>query len=163
MKPSTKLFCALVIFFAFQSIVSAQKTLLKRAAGLLGADLAFARMAEKKNPRAAFEFYMAEEIIFVPVGDTLMTERKKILDYFSDPSMTKIRWKPLRAEVAKSNDFGYTYGVSEMTFKTDDGKMTTRYYNYVSVWRKDKKGVWRMIVDMGNSHPATAGAELFKK
>ena len=120
-------------------------------------------MAEEKNPREAFEFYMAEDIIFVPVGETLMTDRRKIIEYFSDPSITKIRWKPLRAEVAKSNDFGFTYGVSEMTFKADDGTPTTRYYNYTSVWRKNKKGAWKMIVDMGNAHPAKAGAELFSK
>jgi ketosteroid isomerase-like protein len=164
MKLSNKLLYVLIALFAVQSIISAQnKTLSKRASALLAADQSFARMAEERNPREAFEFYMADDIIFVPVGETLMTDRKKIIEYFSDPGVTKIRWRPLRAEIAKSNDFGFTYGVSEMTFKTDDGKKTTRFYNYVSVWRKNKKGEWRMIVDMGNSHPAAAGTELFKK
>lgn len=138
-------------------------TALKRAEQLLEVDKTFAEMAEEKNPREAFEFFMADDIIFVPVGETLMTDRKKIIDYFSDPSITKIRWKPMRAAVANSNDLGFTYGISEMTFKTDDGKMTTRYYNYVSVWRKNDKGAWKMIVDMGNSHPLTAGEKLFRK
>lgn len=163
MKKAIKVLILCAVVFAAQIDIFAQKdsAAAKRAAALLAADQSFARMAEEKNPREAFEFYMADDIIFVPVGETLMTDRKKIVDYFSDPGVTKIRWKPVRAEAAKSNDLGFTYGVSEMTFKTDEGKTTTRYYNYVSVWRKNKKGEWRMIVDMGNSHPAAAGAELF--
>lgn len=165
MKKIVNFFVFCSVIFAVQTSLYAQNgATIKRAAALLEADRAFARMAEEKNPREAFEFYMADDIIFVPVGETLMTDRQKIIEYFSDPSITKIRWKPLRAEVAKSNDFGFTYGVSEMTFKADDGgEATTRYYNYTSVWRKNKKGAWKMIVDMGNSHPAKAGAELFPK
>lgn len=164
MKKIVNFFVFCSFIFAVQTSIYAQNgAMTKHAAALLEADRAFARMAEEKNPREAFEFYMADDIIFVPVGETLMTVRKKIIEYFSDPSITKIRWKPLRAEVAKSNDFGFTYGVSEMTFKADDGSATIRYYNYASVWRKNKKGAWKMIVDMGNSHPAKAGAELFTK
>lgn len=154
----TKISVLLTILLTAMTVFS-QTTSDKNARQLLDADKAFARMSVEKNPTDAFEFYMAEDIIFVPMGEKLMTDRAAIIKYFSD-GVVSIAWTPMRAEVAKSKDFGYSYGVSEMKFKDKDDKVVTRYYNYISVWRKNKKGEWKMIVDMGNPHPAPTADNL---
>lgn len=151
MNIINKLLSIVSLALTLNAVVCAQAA--KSGDQLLEVDKAFARMSIEKNPTEAFEFYMADDIIFVPMGEKLMTDRRAIIKYFSD-GIVSIAWTPMRAEVAKSNDLGYTYGVSEMKFKADDGKTVTRYYNYISVWRKNKKGAWKMIVDMGNPHPA---------
>ena len=60
-----------------------------------------------------------------------------------------LTWKPLRAEAARSGDLGYSYGTYE--FKgTKDGKPVTDAGKYTSVWKKQKDGQWKIIVDVGN-------------
>ena len=55
--------------------------------------------------------------------------------------------------MASSGDLGYTYGNFVFKSKNKDGP-TVHYGKYMSVWRKQKDGSWKVVVDMGNSSPA---------
>ncbi|MDP2688399.1 MAG: nuclear transport factor 2 family protein [Aequorivita sp.] len=59
-----------------------------------------------------------------------------------------ITWHPIKAEVARSGELGYSWG--NWQFKTPD---TTYYGNYVTIWKKKEDGKWKMILDGGNSTP----------
>lgn len=59
-----------------------------------------------------------------------------------------ITWYPVKAEVAKSDDLGYSWG--NWQFKTQD---TTYYGNYVTIWKKQSDGRWKMLLDGGNNTP----------
>jgi hypothetical protein len=54
------------------------------------------------------------------------------IDYLSQVNDTayKLSWKPSKGEIAKSGDFGYTYGIYEFT--TAD---TVIRGTYVNVWK----------------------------
>ena len=55
-------------------------------------------------------------------------------------------WEPLRAEVAAADDMGFTYGTWRIAVhgqQRSTGK-------YLSVWRRDESGAWRVLVDTGN-------------
>jgi ketosteroid isomerase-like protein len=63
---------------------------------------------------------------------------------FADPKFV-LRWEPLGAEV--SGNLGYTYGL----YRSSNG-----YGKYVSVWKKQRDGSWKIVVDAGNTSPAPA-------
>jgi ketosteroid isomerase-like protein len=54
-------------------------------------------------------------------------------------------WKPKGGFLAKSNDLGYTYGVYKII--TGDSALTG---TYLSIWRKQKDGTWKVVLDTGN-------------
>jgi ketosteroid isomerase-like protein len=56
--------------------------------------------------------------------------------------------------MAASGDLGYTYGNYQLKAKDKDGKVVTRYGKYASIWKKQKDGSWKVVLDMGNSSPA---------
>jgi ketosteroid isomerase-like protein len=61
---------------------------------------------------------------------------------------------PVKAEMAASGDLGYTYGTYVFEDKDQDGKLITAYGKYATVWKKEKDGSWKVVMDMGNSAPA---------
>jgi ketosteroid isomerase-like protein len=69
------------------------------------------------------------------------------------PEGTTLTWMPVKAEMASSNDLGYTYGNYVFTAKNKEGKLVANYGKYTSIWRKQKDGQWKVVVDMGNSSP----------
>jgi ketosteroid isomerase-like protein len=56
----------------------------------------------------------------------------------------EMSWQPMYSEVARSGDLGYTYGSYELrdarTHKAAKGY-------YVRVWKRNKKGVWKIALD----------------
>jgi ketosteroid isomerase-like protein len=62
----------------------------------------------------------------------------------------KLRWTPDHADCGASADLGYTYGHATRESTGKDGKPVTATSNYVTVWRKQPDGVWRVIFDLGN-------------
>ena len=58
-------------------------------------------------------------------------------------------WEPVKAEVARSGELGYSWGNWKFV-KTD----TTFYGNYFTVWKRQKGGKWKVALDGGNSTPA---------
>ncbi len=70
------------------------------------------------------------------------------------PEGTSLTWTPVRGDMAASGDLGYTYGNYVFKHKGKDGKPITDYGKYTSIWKKQKDGSWKVVVDMGNSSPA---------
>jgi ketosteroid isomerase-like protein len=80
---------------------------------------------------------------FPVVGKLAFSER-----FLSRPDIKTISWAPEEAESSASGDLGYSWG--NWKFVTPD---TTYYGNYVTIWKKDTGGKWRMLLDGGNSTP----------
>ena len=69
------------------------------------------------------------------------------------PEGTSLTWTPVKADMAASGDLGYTYGNYVYTAKNKDGKLVASYGKYTSIWKKQKNGQWKVVVDVGNSSP----------
>jgi ketosteroid isomerase-like protein len=69
------------------------------------------------------------------------------------PEGATLTWTPVKAAMAASGDLGYTYGNYIYTAKNKEGKLVANYGKYTSIWRKQKNGQWKVVVDMGNSSP----------
>jgi len=65
----------------------------------------------------------------------------------------KLRWAPVRAEVAASGDLAFTTGRWTLEAKGEDGKPVRDEGEYVTVWRRSGGGPWRALLD-GSLQPA---------
>jgi ketosteroid isomerase-like protein len=74
------------------------------------------------------------------------------------PEGTSLTWTPEKAEMSASGDLGYTYGSYVFTFKGADGQLVPKRGKYMSIWKKQGDGQWKVAVDMGSVSPdAVAG------
>ncbi len=63
-----------------------------------------------------------------------------------------ISWKAIKIDVSQSCDLGYSFGNWEYKTLTENGD-TTYYGNYFTVWKKQKDGSWKYVLDGGNDTP----------
>jgi ketosteroid isomerase-like protein len=128
-----------------------------------GSDLLFQLEADfaadvARHGHDAFLTYFAEDGVEVVDGggfDTKDAMRKQP----PWPDGTSLTWTPAKAEMAASGDLGYTYGNYVYTVKNKEGKLVANYGKYTSIWKKQKDGQWKVILDMGNSSPAPKSAK----
>jgi len=64
-----------------------------------------------------------------------------------------LQWEPVASGVSKSLDLGYTFGEWELRMNRINQKDTLMYGNYITVWKKQKDGSWKYILDGGNDTP----------
>jgi ketosteroid isomerase-like protein len=62
-----------------------------------------------------------------------------------------LTWHGNKVGVARSGDLGYTTGTYEWTLKTGSGKTATDKGKYLTVWKKEADGSWKVLYDMFNS------------
>ena len=74
--------------------------------------------------------------------------------YASRDAASSLTWRPIYAYVAASRDLGFTIGESVSTGRGPSGAAVQRFGKYLTVWRREKDGVWRFVVDGGSASPA---------
>jgi ketosteroid isomerase-like protein len=119
---------------------------------LIETDKAFSRMSVEKGLNAAFIHYADDSVVKVRDGNfPLIGKDSMIRIYLSRPDSGMIlKWKPVKAEISRSNDLGYTFGDWELYLKARD---TTLYGNYISIWKKQSDGTWKYVLDAGSNTP----------
>jgi ketosteroid isomerase-like protein len=121
---------------------------------LVAAERAFAADASARSTRAAFLAYLAEDgLVFDPgpsSGQRVWGARKE--------NKSRLEWAPELAEVAASGDLGYTSGPWRYT--PEGAEKPVAFGHYFTVWRKDKDGKWKVLIDHGVSHGEVAFPEV---
>ena len=109
--------------------------------------------AVAEHGHEAFVTYFAEDGVELDDGGGI-SSRDAIRKQPPWPEGTSLTWTPVKADMAASGDLGYTYGNYVFKSKDKEGKPVTHYGKYMSIWKKQKDGSWKVVVDMGNSSPA---------
>jgi len=73
--------------------------------------------------------------------------RQAVLPMFADPEF-ELTWNPTFA-AAGSGNLGYTVGTYELTLTGEVG-LDTGTGTYLTVWRRDEDGAWRVEADIGS-------------
>lgn len=76
--------------------------------------------------------------------------RALITGFYSMPGMS-IHWQATKVEAARSGDLAYSSGTYELGFMDPKGKPLTDHGKYVTVWRKQADGSWKVAMDIFNS------------
>lgn len=122
---------------------------------MLQTDRDFAAMAQAESVPAAFAMYAAEDVRMLPDGGAAYTGRDNMIERFANwPEDATLEWTPVEGMAGAAGDFGFTWGNYVFTVIGADGAETVEHGKYVSVWRREKDGAWKFVVDIGNSNPA---------
>ena len=147
-----RLFVVVLICSVFGGTLLAQKkTAAVDPAVLMKADSEFDRATAEKGIAAWVSFF-AEDGMQVTVDGNIQG-RKAIREYMS-PAFARpgfaLRWKPTYADISRSGDLGYTTGTYEIRGKTPQGQEVSRTGRYVTIWKKQADGSWKVVADIGN-------------
>jgi uncharacterized protein (TIGR02246 family) len=112
--------------------------------------------ATARNGADGWASYFAEDGKMYGADGNLLTGRPAIRELmaplFGNPK-NSLRWEPTFAAVSRSGDLGYTTGKSKRRSLDTDGQMTERDGRYLTIWRKQQDGSWKVEIDVGNSGP----------
>jgi ketosteroid isomerase-like protein len=73
------------------------------------------------------------------------------------PKDYQLTWTPTDGLMGPSADMGYTWGHFEGHSKDANGNPVTTTGRYMTIWRRQKDGSWKVILDAGANEPAAAG------
>jgi ketosteroid isomerase-like protein len=120
---------------------------------LLQADRDFALYAQQHGVATAFREFAAPDALSLPMGEVPVRGREAIFRAMSDFPPGELRWRPVGADLARSGDLGYTWGTYEFRAPDAGGKPAPRHGKYVTVWKRQRDGSWKYVVDIGNASP----------
>jgi ketosteroid isomerase-like protein len=66
----------------------------------------------------------------------------------NDPAMS-ITWKPLQAVISEAGDMGFTVGSYQVTKANGQSRTVAGTGKYVTIWRKQPDGAWKVVFDSG--------------
>jgi ketosteroid isomerase-like protein len=117
----------------------------------------FMRAAAERGS-AGYMAYYADDAVEVPNGGPIIQGKVNIAKGmgFLDEKDNHLTWTPVGADISASRDLGYTYGTFKFRSKDKDkdGKAVVDYGKYTSIWKKQKDGSWKIVLDMGNASAA---------
>ncbi len=85
-----------------------------------------------------------------PIAEGREEIAKAFTGFFALPNLN-IRWHADKASVAHSGELGYTSGKYQMSFSDPSGKTISDNGKYVTVWKKQADGTWKVQLDIFNT------------
>ena len=144
---------ALTILLMAAMPSSAQKKLSAAENAIRAADQEWARVFGVKDLKGSLEFCADDASFMAPNAPIAIGKDaigKSFAAFFTLPDL-KITWHPIKIEVAGSGELGYSTGAYDMTFNDPAGKTITDRGKYMTVWKKQTNGRWKVIYDIFNS------------
>ncbi len=119
---------------------------------ILRLDAEWSQAAQDRDVDRAVSFWADDAIVFPP-GSPAVAGKAAIREFVAKSFRTpgfSISWKTTTVSVSRSGDIVYTTGTNRVTFSAPDGKQVTVEGKAVAVWRREKDGVWKCVVDIWN-------------
>jgi ketosteroid isomerase-like protein len=120
----------------------------KARLSLMDSDNAFSNLSAEKGMKHAFiEYIDSNGVLLRP--NIIPIAGADAVDYIialKDEGYI-MTWKPTSATVANSGELGYTYGTYLLQPSAKD---TVFYGTYVSIWKKQKDGKWKFVLQSAN-------------
>lgn len=139
----------LLSFFAFFAGKTFSQHFSPALQSLINAEKAFASRSKETNTRRAFLDFLAPDAILLDGGK----EVNGIQLWTTRPeSSSLLFWEPVYADIASSNDFGWTTGPYWL-YKTRSDTVAAFKGYYSTVWGKQPDGTWKVLFDLGGGIP----------
>lgn len=123
------------------------------AAAIQRLDELWSATAARNDVAGTVAFY-ADDAVLLPPNAPMATDQKSIRQSWAallSPNAA-VSWKASKAEVAKSGELGYLYGTYELSIKDPKGGPPVHDTGkFVEIWKKQRDGKWKCIVDTYNS------------
>lgn len=125
----------------------------KAADAIKTADQQWAAAAAVKDLDKSVSFCGPDAAILVPnapAAEGPDAIRKWFQDVFNIPGF-KLLWHATESAAAKSGDLGYSRGTYELSYTDPSGKQISDHGKYITVWKKQSDGSWKVLRDIFNS------------
>ena len=128
---------------------------------LIKTDEEFSEKSVNEGIAAAFIAYTDDDVVLMRDKHFPISGKKELIKYYSNIKNEgdKLEWHPVKAEIAKSGELGYTFGNWKYTPKNNTN---ITFGNYVTIWKKQKEGDWKFVLDGGNTTPAPNKVQMKK-
>ncbi|MGC1461437.1 MAG: nuclear transport factor 2 family protein [Terracidiphilus sp.] len=73
------------------------------------------------------------------------------------PRDYQLSWTPTDAMMGPSGDMGYTWGHYEGRSKDSNGNPVLTSGRYITMWRREPDGNWKVVMDAGANEPPESG------
>src|ERR1700687_4283220 len=136
-------------------VAAASADLAAARATLADTERAFSRRSQEEGMRAAFLAHLADDAVLFrpgPVPGREYTEARP-----APPS--ELTWWPVYVEVAASGDLGYTTGPYNLRETGAGAGGETQHGYYVTMWRRQAGGAWKVVADLGVATPPPVGSD----
>lgn len=118
----------------------------------------FARDVAEKGG-AGFAEWFAEDGVALGNGKAPLVGKVAIEKSATwSPRDYQLTWTPTDGMMGPSGDMGYTWGHYEGTSKDANGNPVKTSGRYMTIWRKEKDGTWKVVLDAGANDAPEAGA-----
>lgn len=146
LSKSLNFFLAMLALGAMASTADEKPSAAVRA--IVESEGRFGQMAHDRSVRAAFLEFLADDAIVFRLGPV---NGKKVWSERPESTLDLI-WQPIFAAIARSGDFGYDTGPAKWKKNRSDEKFLG-YGQFVSVWKKQRDGAWKVALDIGIENP----------
>jgi ketosteroid isomerase-like protein len=114
---------------------------------LIDAERAFSALSVKSGMRTAFLANLADDAVMFRPGP--IDARKSWLARPDESGI--LEWGPEFVELSGAEDVGFSVGPWQ--YRESTGAEPAAYGHFVTVWRRDERGDWKVVLDCGGSHP----------
>jgi len=148
---------AAVLLLSFQTSRAAQQQpdramVSARVKEIRALEAAMMAAAAEKGADGYMSFY-AEDAVELGNGSPALLGKEtigKTMTFLNDKN-NRLTWAPVHVDVSESGDLGYSFGNYEFRSIGKDGKSSIEHGKYATIWKKQKDGRWKVVLDMGNS------------
>jgi len=113
-----------------------------------------AREAAKAKDLERYVSFYADDAVLLWPGAPMVKGRAAIRKFmqvfFSMPDFS-LSFETAHVEVSQSGDFAYTCGTNKVILVDLNGKRIKDSGKYLTVYKKQSGGTWKVVADMGNS------------
>lgn len=114
------------------------------------ADARFADAFSRSDWNATTAFYADDAVVLMPNADA-MRGMAAIRQGFKSMSGMSPNLRLSTDRVVQSGDLAYQTGTYQMTMTPQGGTATTDRGKYLTVWRRQPNGDWKIVADMINT------------
>ena len=152
MKPQIRL-VAVLLFSAISAGVALGQASGKETDAILAADAAWMKVYSAKDLEKSVAFFDNEGSMLpanAPIATGKDAVTKLIGSAFATPDYM-LSWHANKVGAARSGELGYTSGTYDFTMKDASGKTISDKGKYLTVWKKEADGSWKVLFDQYNS------------
>lgn len=117
----------------------------------------FAR-ATAEGGGQAFAIYFAEDAVTLANGKPPVVGHAAIAAQSTwSPKDYQLTWTPRGGQMSASGEMGFTWGHYEGRSKDRSGNPVVTTGRYMTIWKKQADGTWKVVLDSSNDEPAASG------
>jgi hypothetical protein len=129
---------------------------------MIDTERSFARRALEVGWKQAFLDYFSDSAIGYD-GEQVGFAKEQIRGNPDPPKDHQLLWEPLYGDIARSGELGYLTGPSRNILPSRNNGQP-RHGVYASVWKRERDGTFRVVMDIGTTTPRAATfAERFTR